>query len=249
MPKHILFVYGTLMKGQRNHDRFLGNSEYTGTAMLSGYALYDLGSYPAIYPLAAEQGEVQQENGLKSDMKMINPANNPDAGAPSPRGASAVKGELYLVDERTLREIHALEGEGSLYHYREVTVLDETRCAETAGTYVFATDCSGAQRVPVGCQPWQYGWQRDLVWYACYGSNLLEERFLHYLQGGICRFNGREYTACRNPSPPMDSLPFSIPFDMCFGNRSNSWGHGGVSFLDASRPGEAFGRVYLITRE
>lgn len=93
------------------------------------------------------------------------------------------------------------------------------------------------------------GSRQDLVWYACYGSNLLLERFLHYLQGGVCRFNGRTYEACRNPAPPMDSRPFAIPFDMYFGFHSDSWDNGGVSFLDASRPGSALGRVHLITKE
>ena len=222
MSEHLIFVYGTLMKGQRNHDRFLGNSTYAGTAILPGYALCDLGSYPAIYP---------------------------DTGASDQSGTSAVKGELYTVNEEDLLAIHDLEGEGSLYHHVDVTVLDEQRHPVSAGTYVFASDCSDGQRVPVGCQPWRYGWQRDLVWYACYGSNLLEERFLHYLQGGTCRFNGRPYKACRNPSPPMDSQPFRIPYDMYFGNSSPSWDDGGVSFLDASRSGEAIGRVYLITKE
>ena len=226
MPEHLIFVYGTLMEGQPNHERFLGNSTYTSTAVLYGYALFDLGSYPAIYP-----------------------ANTPDTGKSSLLGSPAVKGELYRVDEDTLRMIHTLEGEGSLYHYREVSVLDEHQRTGKAGTYVFASDCSGAQRVPFGSQPWRYGWQQDLVWYACYGSNLLKERFLHYLQGGTCRFNGRTYRPCRNPSPPLDCRPFAIPHDMYYGNQKSSWGPGGVSFLDASRPGEAFGRVYLITQE
>lgn len=49
MSEHLIFVYGTLMKGERNHDRFLGDSAYAGAAVLSGYALFDLGSYPAIW--------------------------------------------------------------------------------------------------------------------------------------------------------------------------------------------------------
>lgn len=36
MAEHLIFVYGTLMKGERNHVRFLGSSAYTATAVLYG---------------------------------------------------------------------------------------------------------------------------------------------------------------------------------------------------------------------
>ena len=42
-----LFVYGTLMKGQRAHD-LLGNSKYLGKATLKGYRKMDLIYYPGI---------------------------------------------------------------------------------------------------------------------------------------------------------------------------------------------------------
>lgn len=42
-----LFVYGTLMKGQRAHD-LLENSKYLGKAILKGYRKMDLIYYPGI---------------------------------------------------------------------------------------------------------------------------------------------------------------------------------------------------------
>ena len=42
-----LFVYGTLMKGQRAHD-LLENSKYLGKAILTGYRKMDLIYYPGI---------------------------------------------------------------------------------------------------------------------------------------------------------------------------------------------------------
>lgn len=42
-----LFVYGTLMKGQRAHD-LLENSKYLGKATLKGYRKMDLIYYPGI---------------------------------------------------------------------------------------------------------------------------------------------------------------------------------------------------------
>ncbi|MBM6775020.1 hypothetical protein [Olsenella profusa] len=85
------------------------------------------------------------------------------------------------------------------------------------------------------------------VWYVGYGSNLLRARFMLYVEGGFCESNGRGYAGCDDPTPPVCDVPFDVPFDMYFGNVSEPWG-GGVSFLDASRPGFAYGRAYLVTR-
>ncbi len=41
-----LFVYGTLMTGKVNYQRFLEGQEFLGSAILNGYALYNLGWYP-----------------------------------------------------------------------------------------------------------------------------------------------------------------------------------------------------------
>lgn len=46
--KHRLFVYGTLMKGKRNHAAFMKNAEYLGEASIYGFALYDFGRCPGI---------------------------------------------------------------------------------------------------------------------------------------------------------------------------------------------------------
>lgn len=43
-----IFVYGTLMKGQRNHDAFLRDESFVGTGTIEGYDMYDLGSFPGI---------------------------------------------------------------------------------------------------------------------------------------------------------------------------------------------------------
>ena len=45
---HNIFVYGTLMKGFRNHIVILGSKCISRDAVLEGYAMYDVGPYPAI---------------------------------------------------------------------------------------------------------------------------------------------------------------------------------------------------------
>ena len=56
---HPVFVYGTLMQGQRaNH--FLRGCDFGGCFRLEDYAMYHLGSYPGIKPCQGEsvQGEL-----------------------------------------------------------------------------------------------------------------------------------------------------------------------------------------------
>ena len=48
-----VFVYGTLMRGQRaNH--LMSGSDFAGCFLLKDYAMYHLGSYPGIVPCAGE---------------------------------------------------------------------------------------------------------------------------------------------------------------------------------------------------
>ncbi|HBM80591.1 MAG: hypothetical protein QME45_11935 [Clostridiales bacterium] len=91
--------------------------------------------------------------------------------------------------------------------------------------------------------------QAAYVWYACYGSNMAEERFMYYLQGGRCKYNGKEYDGCRDKSAPKAKKAITIPFEMYYGNCSRNWNNCGVSFLDSSRSGKTLGRMYLISKE
>lgn len=46
--RNVIFVYGTLLKGQANHDYYLHNSEYLGDGRIVGFEMFDLGSFPGI---------------------------------------------------------------------------------------------------------------------------------------------------------------------------------------------------------
>lgn len=52
MDKHYrnVFVYGTLMRGEANHDYYLSNSWCKGRATVSGFKMYDIGAFPGIVP-------------------------------------------------------------------------------------------------------------------------------------------------------------------------------------------------------
>jgi len=85
--------------------------------------------------------------------------------------------------------------------------------------------------------------------YAGFGSNLLYERFMTYIEGGTSRFNHKPYRGCADQAPPKESLPITIPYKMYFGNKSGSWGDAGVSFLDLTTETKTLGRMYLITKQ
>ena len=89
----------------------------------------------------------------------------------------------------------------------------------------------------------------DYVWYVSYGSNMLKERFMHYIEGGRFEGGGAWHEPCADTTPPLAVRAYDIPFDMYFGNSSGSWGGKGVSFLDITQPGQAKGVAYQITRE
>lgn len=90
-------------------------------------------------------------------------------------------------------------------------------------------------------------WNRDYVWYVSYGSNMLYERFMTYIEGGSYK-GSREHPPCDDASSPLIVRRVEIPYGMYFGNYSSSW-NCGVSFLDTTSNGKAYGVAYLITKE
>lgn len=202
--QRLVFVYGTLMRGESNHG-YLQNSSCLGKATIEGYDMYDVGHYPAIVA-----------------------------------GDSLIIGELYQVPKEDMPSIDMLEGEGSLYAKRCETVTDANGKSTIAFVYVYLGDISNLERIPA--------WNNDYVWYVSYGSNMLQERFMCYIQGGS--FEGsRNHPPCDDATPPVAVRTFDIPYDMYFGNISGSWPGSGVSFLDTTRKGNAFGVAYLITKK
>ncbi len=91
--------------------------------------------------------------------------------------------------------------------------------------------------------------EKKHIWYACYGSNLSAERFTSYIQGGICRFNGKEYAGCRDRSGWLASEKAFFPGEIYFGNESATWAGGGVAFFDPEGTEEVLMRLYKITYE
>ncbi|HZV69556.1 MAG TPA: hypothetical protein VFG10_08430 [Saprospiraceae bacterium] len=89
------------------------------------------------------------------------------------------------------------------------------------------------------------------IWYASYGSNLLEERFLCYIRGGQPVGSKKPYDGCRDKSLPVVKEEFYISSELYFAKESDSWDNGGVAFIKTNfEPKQStFGRIYLITPE
>jgi hypothetical protein len=91
----------------------------------------------------------------------------------------------------------------------------------------------------------------DEVWYACYGSNIQEKRFLCYIQGGTPAGALRNYKGCANTAAPKENHPITINRDLYFAKESPAWSGGGIGFLKPGHNEEAvtLGRQYLISSD
>jgi hypothetical protein len=86
----------------------------------------------------------------------------------------------------------------------------------------------------------------ERVWYVAYGSNLSLARFRCYLSGGRPAGGMREYVGCRDKRDPERIVSLDVPGGLVFAGESKTWG-GGMAFYDATAPGRAACRAYLLT--
>lgn len=98
------------------------------------------------------------------------------------------------------------------------------------------------------------GKKNDLVWYACYGSNLLESRFFCYIKGGVPEGSKKEHQGCTDKSPPKACEKYFIPHQLYFAEKSKQWDNCGVAFIKSTPFYDecekfTYARKYLITKE
>ncbi|MBC7349637.1 MAG: hypothetical protein H5U05_06665 [Candidatus Aminicenantes bacterium] len=84
---------------------------------------------------------------------------------------------------------------------------------------------------------------REVI-YAAYGSNLLKERFLVYIEGG--NFMGGQYNGCNDKTEPVDLGWMWVPHRLYFAKQSPRWGYKGVAFLSYDR--EVNPEYYSVVR-
>ena len=157
-----------------------------------------------------------------------------------PQKGKRVAGEVYLVSSAMLSELDKYESCGTLYTRESVTADLEGAKLE-AQAYIYNMEVK--QMVDSGC--WNLH-DDDKVWYASYGSNLSEERFLCYVKGGVAP-NGRPYTGCSDKTLWDADFTADVPGRMYFARESKSWDGGGVAFFLPEGEGETHMRFYRIT--
>jgi hypothetical protein len=89
----------------------------------------------------------------------------------------------------------------------------------------------------------------ERVWYASYGSNLNESRFMIYITGGKLPGSVFEQPGCRDKTEPKEIAALTLPHDMYFaGWAPNIYGGGTAgAFLRLEKGGQALSRGYLIS--
>jgi hypothetical protein len=96
---------------------------------------------------------------------------------------------------------------------------------------------------------------QSYVWYAGYGSNLSEQRFLCYIEGGRPLYGTRFHNGCTDKSPPVHEAPITIHHSLYFAlpagiRKTENWGDGGVAFISPHQDQETstLSRMWKITR-
>lgn len=89
---------------------------------------------------------------------------------------------------------------------------------------------------------------KQLVWYASYGSNMNENRFACYIAGGTPVGGARKYVGCDDKRLPAASRAVELPHELYFAGKSTVWYNGGVAFIGLNAgKGAAKAKAYLIT--
>ncbi|XP_076895768.1 histone deacetylase 5-like [Bidens hawaiensis] len=99
-------------------------------------------------------------------------------------------------------------------------------------------------------------WRSELstvhVWYASFGSNMSESRFLCYIQGGQAEGMKKPCRGAVDKTKPTEVMWKMVPHRLFFGRESTvTWGPGGVAFLnpEINNQEKTFMCLYRITLE
>ena len=90
-----------------------------------------------------------------------------------------------------------------------------------------------------------------MVYYACYGSNLLLERFMCYIRGGRIKGSSKYNIGCRDNTPPIEDKPYIMKRKLYFAGEFKQWGNGSCTFVgtDEEYIQPTISRMYKITKE
>ena len=149
------------------------------------------------------------------------------------KGDGVVVGELYEIDEEDKRRLDLLEG--SQYKYSRDMVFINDLCFYANFYEFLPVEGRTYNKAITKDNKWVN--VKDYVWYACYGSNLLDSRFNEYIQ------------ITTTKEAPVESRPIILPYELYFAQNSKWWDKKGVAFIDPEKPGFCYGWMYMVTRE
>ncbi len=91
----------------------------------------------------------------------------------------------------------------------------------------------------------------EYIWYVCYGSNLLRERFVCYIEGRQIAGADKPERGCKDTSAPKKDEPCIINNRLFFGYSASKWSGSSVAFIDKNPDlnAKTYARKYLITKE
>lgn len=89
------------------------------------------------------------------------------------------------------------------------------------------------------------------LWYASYGSNILESRFHCYILGGQPKGSQKNHIGCTDKIIPQDKKEIYINHELYFAKKHKGWGNGGVGFINTNfnENIQTKGKMYLVTNE
>jgi len=91
---------------------------------------------------------------------------------------------------------------------------------------------------------------QQLLWYAGFGSNLNDNRFARYIDGGSLPGLSRHHPGCRDRTPPRQAVTCIADGRMRFTGQVEAWGSGGgVSSFEPSEGRSVILRAFLITSQ
>lgn len=154
-----------------------------------------------------------------------------------------VIGEVYEIQDDLIPYIDEYERVGELYT-RKTLIVSSINKNISAMVYEYNKEVAGKKLLRM---EWNAK-ETDYVWYACYGSNIMEERFLYYMKGGNYSLTGKSYSGCRDKSMWCNEKMCIFPGRMYFAKESSSWDGKGVSFYDPDGNGFTFMKTYKIKR-
>ncbi|WP_417887887.1 hypothetical protein [Zunongwangia sp.] len=91
----------------------------------------------------------------------------------------------------------------------------------------------------------------ERIWYACYGSNLMQDRFLCYIGGGTPKGAKQTYKGCTDKSLPKENRSYLINHELYFAKSAKTWSGGGAAFIKPtpSKGIKTFSKIYNISKD